>query len=468
MRPRLQKCSSPACSLSKRLFFCSRDAKQRPKGRTRGQSRKKQKQGAHGHSEQGLSPDPPAHSYLISPASPVVATDTNGSCEGTNAWGNADSPLEEEDDDMFPADWSPPRIEFLYHDDPPPLSPAPGPTSESQSSGEMPDITEEAFGRPVMEFTPKATSSTQSLLEIFNQAAVIHTENTALEETEMTNVSGLEHFESSFCQPADKELEGAMLVDQTGTKNWTAFSTVCSPLPSAIHPSTTASRISCRNSISLCSPNFAEDPDKLDLELDLMGEVDVEYSPLPYCYHPSFSASRISSRSSISASSDECAGDPEKQRLDSDVERDLGQESPPLQLPMYPLLTSSKVSSRSSISASSDGFVGVSVKTMLDSDVERDMGPESPPSELSTHPLTMATPPVSSRNSVSTSSSKLSGNPGGMTPGSGMEEDMDDSDLIPLRDLLRTDDMDQNFVEISTVSTTFHKRCQHLDMVHCI
>ncbi|XP_060107818.1 protein FAM178B [Heteronotia binoei] len=445
MGSRLQKCSSPACSPSKRCVFCSSVAKQRKKGKTRGRPRKKQKQGAPSHSEQGLTSDPP-HSHLFSPASSAVVTDMTANSEGTSAWDNADSPLED-DNDMFPADWTPPRIEFLYYDDPPPLSPAPRPASESRSSGEMPDITEEAFGPQVMEFTPKVASSTQSPLEIFKQTAVTHTKNATLGETEKREVADLEHLEPSFCQSANEELEGALFVDQTRAKNWAAFGTVCSPLPSPIHSSTAASRISSRNSISMSSPDFAEDPDKLDLELDLMGEVDQEYPPS--CYHPSVATSRISSRSSISASSDEFAGDPEKQLLDSDVERDLGLESPASQLPLHPLLASSKISSRSSISTSSDKFVGDSMKMMLDSNAKRDMGLESPPSELSTHPMMMASPTVSSRSSISMSFNKLSGDPGGMTSGSDMEEDMDDSGLISLRNLLQIDDMNQSSVELS-------------------
>ncbi|KAL8174014.1 UNVERIFIED_CONTAM: hypothetical protein K2H54_036571 [Gekko kuhli] len=378
--------------------------------------------------------------------------DTTGSNEGTtSAWGNANSPLaEEEEDDMFPADWTPPRVEFLYYDDPPPLSPAPGPASESRSSGEMPDITEEAFGLQVMEFTPKVTSSTQSSPEILSQAAVTDTKNVALGENEKRDVAGLEHLEPSFCQLANEDLEGALLVGQARAKNWTAFDTGCSPLPSPIHSSTTASRVSSRNSISMSSPKFAEDPDKLDLELDLMGEVDLEHPPSPYCYHPSMATSRISSRSSISASSDGFAGDPEKQSLDSDAERDPSLESPPSQFPTHPLLASSKISFRSSISAFSGELVGDPVKMTLDSDTERDMDPESPPLELSTHPLMMASPTVFSRSSSSPSSKKLLGEPEGMTPGSDMEEDMDDSGLISLGDLLQTDDMNQSSVKQST------------------
>ncbi|XP_077162380.1 protein FAM178B isoform X2 [Paroedura picta] len=430
-------CSSPACSLSKRFVFCSGDNKLRQKGRTRSRPRKKQQQEADGRSEQGLTPDPPAHSPLLSPVSPAVVMDMTGGGEGTSAWGNANSPLEEEDD-MFPADWTPPRIEFLYNDDPPPLSPAPGPASESQSSGEMPDITEEAFGPGVREITPEATFSAQNPLEIFNQDA-------ALEEAEKRDTGGLENLEPSFCPSANEGLEGALLGDQTRAKTWTDFGTACSPLPSPISSST---RISSRNSISVSSPDFAEDPGKLDLELDLTEEVDQGHPPSSYCYHPSMAASRVSSRSSISASSDEFAGDPEKQLLDSDVERDLGRESPPSQLPTPPQLASSKVSIGSSISASSDEFVGDSV-TMLDSDAERDPGLESPPSQLPTHPLMMASPTASSRSSISSSSNKLSKeDPGGMTPSLDTEEDMDDSGLISLRDMLRTDDVNQRSVEL--------------------
>uniref|UniRef100_A0ACB8EYW9 Uncharacterized protein n=1 Tax=Sphaerodactylus townsendi TaxID=933632 RepID=A0ACB8EYW9_9SAUR len=395
-------------------MFCSENSKQRKKRETKSRYRKEEKQAAHGHSEQGLALDPPAHSHLLSSGCPLM--DTTGSGEDTSAWGSADSLLQEVEDDMFPADWTPPRIEFLYHDDPPPLSPLPEPASDSRSSGEMPDITEEVFGP--QEFTDEMTSSTQSPLEILNKIAVTQL------ETETRDVAGPGHFASSFCQSAKEELEGTLLVDQISPQNWTTFSSECSPLPSSIHLSSPASRSSSRNIIP--STDFAENPDKLNLELNLTGEVDQECLSSPYHYHPSAATSSISSGSSISASSDEFVGDLEEQMFDSDVERDMGRESLPSQLPTHPLLESTKISSGSSISSSSDEFVGDPLKMTLDTDVKRHMDPEFSPSQLSTHPLVM-------EEDIDD-----------------VEEDIDDSGLISLRDLLQTDDMNQSTMEPST------------------
>ncbi|XP_025030503.1 uncharacterized protein LOC112542274, partial [Python bivittatus] len=119
-----------------------------------------------------------------------------------------------------------------------------------------------------------------------------------------------------------------------------------------------------------------------------------------------------------------------------------------LQSPVFSSGSPSTECFKSSILVSLDGFSGGPARLACELDVEGDSGTEGSSSSLPVH-LLLPRSGISSRSSISASSDELSGDPGGLTQGSVMEEDMDDSSLVPVRDLLQMDDSSSSSVELS-------------------
>ncbi|XP_061449067.1 protein FAM178B isoform X2 [Rhineura floridana] len=346
MHTRSQKCRSSARFSPKRDTCYLGTFGQGQKNGPSSSPRKKQKQVDPGHSEPDLFLDHLGFPHLSTPGCPLAEASRSGN--SSSMWGNPCSPHEEDqEDNMFPPDWTPPRIEFLYDEDPPPLSPAPGPASESQSSGEMPDITKEPAGLQGMEFIVEDSSPPGDHLHFLEEPVVLQPKDATLLELEGASP---EQSRPSLCQVANEELEGTLVEDLTEANSQRA----------------------------------------LELEGPFL------LSPI----HPLAGPSTVYFRSSVSTSLDELAGDPERLTWESDEEGDLRPEFSSSPIPVHLLMTSSRIDSRNSISASS--------------------------------------------------SNELSGDPGRLTLGSDMEEDVDDSDLVPLRDLLQMGNSNPGSVELDT------------------
>ncbi|XP_063167449.1 uncharacterized protein LOC134502859 [Candoia aspera] len=249
--------------------------------------------------------------------------ETLGRGGSSSLWGNPSSPLEEEREDMFPPDWTPPRIAFLYNEEPPTLSPAPGPMSESQSSGEMPDITEEAGGSPRMDLRVKAFSPVGSPLFFLKDSGA-----TQLKELGKRHVDSSECPTFDVCQMADEELEEVVLEDQREVSNQGVLEQEgCPLLSSPVFSPGSPSKECFRSSISVSLDKFPVGPGRLACELDAEGDSGTEGSASSLPAHLLLPCSGISSRSSISASSDEPSGDPRGLTLGSDREEDMDDSS---------------------------------------------------------------------------------------------------------------------------------------------
>uniref|UniRef100_A0A670J7T7 Family with sequence similarity 178 member B n=1 Tax=Podarcis muralis TaxID=64176 RepID=A0A670J7T7_PODMU len=236
------------------------------------------------------------------------------SSHSSSLWGNPDSPLEEDQEDaMFPPDWSPPRIEFLYNDELLPLSPAPDPASEYQSSEEMPDITQEPAELHMMESTAKASSPAGDHPQFLEEPVVLQPKNATLQEAE--RVGPVLPMASVF-HMASEQLEGAPLEGQTQTSTQRALELESPFLPSPSHPLATPPATYLRSSASTSSSELAGDPVRLPYDSDQEEDPGPEHSSFPTPAHfPTTS-------SSISASPDELSGDPRRLAVGSDMDED--------------------------------------------------------------------------------------------------------------------------------------------------
>ncbi|XP_034974752.2 protein FAM178B [Zootoca vivipara] len=262
--------------------------------------------------QQGLSLYQHGLPNLFPPAPPLE--EASHSSHSSSLWGNPDSPLEEDQEDaMFPPDWSPPRIEFLYNDDLPPLSPAPDPASEYQSLEEMPDITQEPAELHMMESPAKASFPTGDQPQLLEEPVTLQPKKATLLETERV---GPALPMASVFHMASEQLEGAPLEGQTQTSTQRALELEYPFLPSPSHPMATPPATYLRSSASASSNELSGDPVRLPYDSDQ------EEDPGPE--HPSFPspAHVLMASSSISASPDELSGDPGRLAPGSDMDED--------------------------------------------------------------------------------------------------------------------------------------------------
>ncbi|XP_053257534.1 protein FAM178B isoform X3 [Podarcis raffonei] len=309
MQKRSQKCrSSAARFLSKRdTGFLGAPSQGQKKGPGSSCSNKE--------GQQGLSLYQHGLPNLFPPAHPLE--EASHSSHSSSLWGNPDSPLEEDQEDaMFPPDWSPPRIEFLYNDELPPLSPAPDPASEYQSLEEMPDITQEPAELHMMESTAKASSPAGDHPQFLEEPVILQPKNATLQEAE--RVGPVLPMASAF-HMASEQLEGAPLEGQTQTSTQRALELESPFLPSPSHPLATPPATYLRSSASTSSSELAGDPVRLPYDSDQEEDPGPEHSSFPTPAHFPMTSS------SISASPDELSGDPRRLALGSDMDEDTGE-----------------------------------------------------------------------------------------------------------------------------------------------
>nr|XP_008118830.1 PREDICTED: uncharacterized protein LOC103280707 [Anolis carolinensis] len=294
LNTRLQKCLTATHIMPKSYIFCSK-APQGEKKESSGCSGKKWRKGLALKAQSLPSRSPSACS----------TAETDGSSDQFGIWDGTRSQLEE--DDGFPPDWSPPRIDFMY-ENPPPLSPAPGPLSASQSSGEMPDITKGLDKLPPRECATVASSPTESHLLFLEESVdmedVVH---------ESEEVGSPDRPLSNLCPEGNEEQEGNMFEDQSPANDQMALDLEDHPsLLSPIHP---LPIVHVRSSISTTLEEFSGAPKGLVYESDAVEE---ESGPeYPTAFIP-VTLSRMSCEGSASASMDELSGGSEG----SDVEED--------------------------------------------------------------------------------------------------------------------------------------------------
>ncbi|CAI5783293.1 Hypothetical predicted protein [Podarcis lilfordi] len=306
MQKRSQKCrSSAARFLSKRdTGFLGAPSQGQKKGPGSSCSNKE--------GQQGLSLYQHGLPNLFPPAHPLE--EASHSSHSSSLWGNPDSPLEEDQEDtMFPPDWSPPRIEFLYNDELPPLSPAPDPASEYQSLEEMPDITQEPSELHMMESTATASSPAGDHPQFLEEPVILQPKNATLQEAE--RVGPVLPMASVF-HMASEQLEGAPLEGQTQTSTQRALELESPFLPSPSHPLATPPATYLRSSASTSSSELAGDPVRLPYDSDQEEDPDPEHSSFHTPAHFPMTSS------SISASPDELSGDPRRLALGSDMDED--------------------------------------------------------------------------------------------------------------------------------------------------
>ncbi|KAH0623090.1 hypothetical protein JD844_031032 [Phrynosoma platyrhinos] len=291
MNMRLQKCRSSTSFLLKRYIFHPRIPQEQGKEPDCCSSKKLREINL-GSDEEDLALE--VHSLPCVPPSACPTAEAAGSSDSElQIWDGARSPLE--DDDRFPPDWTPPRIEFLNNEVPPSLSPAPRPASRSQSWEEMPDITQ-GSSELQMEIATQASTPAANIFPSLQESIDMQ-----LKEPESGEMLSPDHPLSSSCQMVNEEQEGGTvtLEEQTQADHERAFD---QEEPSPIHP---LSIVHFRSSISTISNEFSE---RLTCESDLEGE--------------SLTLSRMSSTCIISASMDELSDDPGRLTQDSDMEED--------------------------------------------------------------------------------------------------------------------------------------------------
>lgn len=228
----------------------------------------------------------------------------------TDPWAGGCSSLEEEEDadaDMFPPDWTPPRVDFLYFTDLPVLSPAPGLVSESQSSVEMPDSTEEP-----MERSAEAASSIGDNSSSLEEVSTLQTRS--IQEFGTGNGADPERSAPLVYGAADKQQEECSLVDPTQGESQNASSPGQSPLLSPVPPQASSSTI-CSSNISASSDEFEGDTESLAFQLH--EDLGPECPQLPSPIRP------LSRCRSLSSSSDELSVDPGSLAVGSDMEEDV-------------------------------------------------------------------------------------------------------------------------------------------------
>ncbi|XP_053126200.1 protein FAM178B isoform X2 [Hemicordylus capensis] len=349
MRTRLQTQRASARSLAKKYVFCSGTAHQ--EGEPSSSSSRNQ--------EADLSPSPqPAQASDpcgFSPSSEYTLMERAGSYGSASTWADGSSSSLEEDG-MFPVDWSPPRIEFLYDEDPPVLSPAPGPTSESHSSEEMPDITDGPVELQAMEFLPE-TSSTGGTVEFLEEAA--QPKAATWLETVSGDVKALEHFVPSSCdvinvpstcEVINEELERASLLDQTEENSKRAVDPEGSPIPSPTHPQAASPPVFSESSIS--GDEFVGDPERLSLESYQEGDAAGSECPSsPASLQTLMASSRLSPQCSSWAEG--LAGRPGRLSLSLELEEDTDEDDDDSSLvPLEDLFQTSSAASHSTVELS--------------------------------------------------------------------------------------------------------------------
>ncbi|XP_053257536.1 protein FAM178B isoform X4 [Podarcis raffonei] len=365
MQKRSQKCrSSAARFLSKRdTGFLGAPSQGQKKGPGSSCSNKE--------GQQGLSLYQHGLPNLFPPAHPLE--EASHSSHSSSLWGNPDSPLEEDQEDaMFPPDWSPPRIEFLYNDELPPLSPAPDPASEYQSLEEMPDITQEPAELHMMESTAKASSPAGDHPQFLEEPVILQPKNATLQEAE--RVGPVLPMASAF-HMASEQLEGAPLEGQTQTSTQRALELESPFLPSPSHPLATPPATYLRSSASTSSSELAGDPVRLPYDSDQEEDPGPEHSSFPTPAHFPMTSS------SISASPDELSGDPRRLALGSDMDEDTGElvslgdllqmsNSDPGSEDLYTLLSPEPDGYLSSL----DKFLEKREQSRADEELERSLG----------------------------------------------------------------------------------------------
>ncbi|XP_042331933.1 protein FAM178B [Sceloporus undulatus] len=298
----LQKCRSSTPFLPKRYIFHPRIPQKQGKKPDRCSSQKFREFNLD-RDEEDLALE--AHSLPHVPPSACHTTEAYGTSDKElKIWDGARCPLE--NDDRFPPDWTPPRIEFLYDEDPPCLSPAPRPASRSQSWGEMPDITQ---GSPNLEIEISAKASTPAENVLFLEESI----DMQLNEHESGKIGSPDHAMSISCQVVNEEQEGGTFEEQTQTDHDRAFD---QEEASPIHP---LSIIHSRSSISTVSYEFKKG---LTCDSDQEEELGLECSTLSTATSLQLTLSRMSSTCSISASMDELSDDPGGSAQVSDMEQD--------------------------------------------------------------------------------------------------------------------------------------------------
>ncbi|KAJ6653209.1 hypothetical protein lerEdw1_009995 [Lerista edwardsae] len=308
MPARAHKHRALAPPLPKRYVVCSGAPHQREEEEPRGAS------GAN-----TLHSDPGGFSPLSSPDCARAEAVEGG--RSASLWTAGCSPLGEEGDadvDMFPPDWTPPRVEFLYYEDLPVLSPAPGYASDSRSSGEMPDLTKEPLGPQAMACAAEAASSTGDHSPPLAGAAAL--QSGSVWEIGSGDGAGSAHPAPLIWGAAKKQPGGGSPAHPLKDQHQAASEPGRSPSPSAVPPRAASSSVCSPRDLSPSSEERVGSVESLAVEA---GEAAGPERPplLPPIHH--VTRSRTASRCCTSASSEELSSDPESLVLGSDLEEDL-------------------------------------------------------------------------------------------------------------------------------------------------
>lgn len=305
MPVRARKHRAVAPPLPERYVVCSGAPRQREEEEPRSAS-----------GVNALDLDPGGLSPLSSPECALL--EATGGGRSANLWAAGCSPFgeaeeEDADADMFPPDWTPPRVEFLYHKDLPALSPAPRDASESRSSWEVPDGTEEPLGA-------KAASSTGDHSPPLAGAA-------ALQPRSLWEVGSGDGSGSGDSAPLDwgvakQQREGGSPAYPVKGEIPSAPDPGQSPPPLAVPPGAPSSPVCSPSGLSPSSEQRVGCVESLGLEVG--AAVGSTPPPLPPPSHPLMTCSRTSSGCRISATSGVPSSNLENLVLGSDLEEDLG------------------------------------------------------------------------------------------------------------------------------------------------
>ncbi|KAJ7305232.1 hypothetical protein JRQ81_011143 [Phrynocephalus forsythii] len=298
MRTRLQKCRSSARSSATRSVVHSKTLSRQPGEEPVSSPSETQGQADPGHLQRKLILDVPGPLSSLSCSSYAIA-EAGRSDNGFRMWGNAASPLKEEDYE-FPPDWSPPRIDFLYNRDPPVLSPAPGP--DPQHPGEVTEISTWTAEPPVLELTAKASPPPGRPLQLHGEPSI-----KPPQAGDDAGMSRPEHPLPVFCPEVHQEEEDATPEDQIEMDEGKAFGMRGHPpSPPALYPLAVSSPVSFSSGISATWEELSGDPESVTCESGEDGDPGPDSPPSPVSIHLLTAASLgMSPRCSASTSSDE-------------------------------------------------------------------------------------------------------------------------------------------------------------------